>query len=64
MLNISYLASLNLLDEHRNLAYNPAEDRFIYQGVNYISAGDTPVSQVLSDNIWFYLILKRVDFAT
>lgn len=64
MLNVTYLESLNLLDENRNFAYSPAHDKFIHKGIEYYSAGDTPVSQVQADAIWYYLVLRRSDFAT
>lgn len=61
LLNISYLASLNLLDADSKFAYNPQNDRFIFRGQLYYDAGNTGASATDIDPLFYILILKRVD---
>jgi hypothetical protein len=60
-LNLEYLRSLNLLDEHGAFVHDEAQDRFIHKGIEYESGGGTFVSQARDKPLLWILILKRVN---
>lgn len=57
MFHKDYLTENNLVNDKGNLDYNPGEDKFIINGVNYKDAGFTDVSQVGVDPMFEHLIL-------
>lgn len=59
--SMSYLRSLNLLDDAGKFIYDQAQDRFIHKGILYESGGDTFLAQAQDEPLLYLLILKRIN---
>lgn len=59
LFNKKYLKDLNLLTLEGFFDYNPDHDKFIMDGLQYNSVGDTAVSSSLSDDLFISVIVKR-----
>lgn len=63
-LNIAYLNNLGYSDEHGVLKYDPGFDKFIINGIVYVNAGESQVSQAKDEPILSFIILKREETDT
>lgn len=63
-INKEYLRVNNLLDVNGAFNYNEDYDRFIIDGTKYKAFGDTPASQMKSDDVFITVLLKRVGLET
>lgn len=63
-LNKEYLRVNDLLDSNGAFQYNQDYDRFIIDGITYAAFGDTAAAQMQSDDVFFTLIVKRVQIKT
>lgn len=63
-LNRAQITEQGYANESGDLDYDPAFDRFIYNGVLYKAEGDTPVSQTRNSPLHQYLVLARQETST
>lgn len=64
LINKDYLRENGYLTDSGTFDYNPIEDMFELDGINYRAAGDTPISQNSTDDILFSMILKAEELST
>lgn len=64
ILNKKYLEDNGYLNSDGFFDMNPGKDKFIHQGIEYRSSGETGVSQAGDEAIMFYVILKRQETPT
>lgn len=63
-LNIAYLQSLGFAQNNGQLEFEQSYDRFLINGVEYQSAGDSQVAQANDNPLFIFIILKRTDRET
>lgn len=63
-LNKEQLRDSGYLNSDNNLDYEPGKDIFILDGLEHKAFGDTSVSQIQSDDLFFTFILKREEQST
>jgi hypothetical protein len=59
LLNNKYLSDNGWLTAQNNFDFNPTEDLFIINGIEYISKGDTPISQDINKPLYTIIVLER-----
>lgn len=59
-LNKEFLRQNGFLNTQDYLKYNKEADRFSIDGILYKSFGDTSAAQMLQDDAWVTVILKRI----
>lgn len=59
-----WLSEHSYLNTNGYLAIDSGYDEFVLKGIRYKASGDTSISQALSTEIHFYLILSRVEILT
>lgn len=64
LINKEYLRQGGLLDNYGAFNYNEVDDRFIVDGTVYKVFGDTAAAQMQSDDVYFTIILKRIQLHT
>ena len=64
MVNKQQLSDLGYLNSNGFFDMDPGYDRFLHMGIEYRSAGETPISQAGDEPLHFYIILKRTDVPT
>lgn len=62
--NIKWLEEQGHLNEHKQLKFDPGDDKFIINGITYVPAGDSQVSQAYDDPLMIFIILKREEIET
>ena len=58
-LNKEYLRENELLTPEGNLNFDPAMDRFIVEGIEHKSAGESTAAQAYDKTLFYFIILKR-----
>jgi hypothetical protein len=64
MLNRDYLDGLGYLTADGMIDIDPGVDIFFHLGLEYRSAGETPISQAGDNPLHYYLVLKREETPT
>lgn len=64
ILNVKYLRSLNLTTPKGRFDYDPALDRFEYDGIIYKAVSDTRISQAQDEPLLFDMLLEREELNT
>lgn len=64
ILNKAYLQRNGWLNNDGYFSFNAGRDYFLIDGIRYHDAGDTLASQTDSDNVLFYILLKREEHKT
>lgn len=64
LINKDYLRQNNFLTVDGNLDYDAGTDYFLLDGVKYKAFGDTPASQMLDDDVFITIIIRRVKLET
>lgn len=57
--NKEYLQNIGYLNADGYFKYNPGLDRFIIDGLQYKAFGDTATAQMMDDDAWVTIIIKR-----
>lgn len=63
-LNKEYLNELGYINADGYFKFDPAADRFLYQGQVYKDSGNTAMSQAYDDPLHFYIIVIRENLNT
>lgn len=58
-LNSKYLSDLGYMNVEGSFEFDPGNDKFVFKGQEYRSAGETPVAQAKDEPLLTILILKR-----
>jgi len=64
ILNKKYLSDAGYLSSDGNFQFDPAMDKFFFQGQEYRGSGETPVAQAGDEPLLIYIILKREETQT
>jgi len=64
ILNKQYLDDNGFLNPDGYFNFNPGNDYFMVDGIKYYDSGDTQASQVSTDNLSFFVVLKRAEYPT
>jgi hypothetical protein len=64
ILNKQYLQELGYINANGNFAFDPAADRFVFDGRVHKALGDTDTSQDDNEGLWTSIILKREELNT
>lgn len=64
-LNIDYLKKLNYINPTTlQFLFNPSEDRFIINGIEYKAMGDSQAAQASTEPILIFIVLQRQNIST
>ena len=63
-LNRKYLQELGYITNQETLDYDPAMDRFILDGIEHKSTGESQAGQAYDTTLFYFLILKREETPT
>ncbi len=64
LMNYDYLRELGYINANNNFNFNPAADRFVFDGRVHKALGDTPTSQAGDEQTWMMIIVKREELLT